>query len=195
MEITYPPYTAPLYPLPNVNTPSEPLPAGVEVFPIVEENGLVKGRMTREYAHGGSMELHPVVHLHLINRMGAMYLQKRSMSKKLLPGYWDTAVGGHVSYGEQISEALFRESQEELGLYDFNPVPVTSYVYQSPVEKELVYVFACVGDYNPQPNEDEVDEGRWWTEEELAEAKGKSILTPNFESEYEMIHDKLYALL
>ena len=28
------------------------------------------------------------------------------MKKDLFPGYWDTAVGGHVSYGEKIEEAI-----------------------------------------------------------------------------------------
>lgn len=195
MEIIYPSYTPPIHPLPNVNTPSEPMPPGTEMLPIVEENGMVQARMTRHYAHNGSMELHPVVHLHLVNRMGAIYLQKRSVYKELLPGYWDTAVGGHVSYGEHISEALFREAAEELGLYDFNPVPVATYVFRSQTEKELVNVFACVGTFDIIPNSEEVELGRWWTPEEINSNIGKSVLTPNFEMEYGMVHEQLQALL
>ena len=68
------------------------------------------------------MLLHPVVHLHILNRYDQLYLQKRSMKKDLLPGYWDTAVGGHISYGEYVQEALFRESSEELGFTEYNPI-------------------------------------------------------------------------
>ena len=72
-----------------------------EMFPVVEESGLVIGQMRRSYAHSGAMLLHPVVHLHIINRFGEIYLQRRSKDKDLLPLYWDPAVGGHISYGEQ----------------------------------------------------------------------------------------------
>ena len=162
---------------------------------MVEPTGEVTGRMLRSYAHGGSMALHPVVHLHIINRYGEIFLQKRSMAKKLLPGMWDTAVGGHVSYGESIQEALFREAGEELGFYEFNPISLGSYVFESPVEHEFVSIFAAVGNFDLHPVNEEVEEGRWWSEKDLAKAMGKGILTPNFESEYRRIGSALQALL
>lgn len=139
--------------------------------------------------------LHPVVHLHIISRDGSIYLQQRSASKDFLPLKWDTAVGGHVAYGEYVLEALYRESSEELGFTDFNPVFITSYVYESERERELVNVFATVGDFILKPDGDEVTDGRYWSPEEIEAATGKSILTPNFESEYHKIKDSLQALL
>lgn len=139
--------------------------------------------------------LHPVVHLHIISRDGRIYLQQRSASKDFLPLKWDTAVGGHVAYGEYVLEALYREASEELGFTDFNPVFITSYVYESERERELVNVFATVGDFILKPDGDEVTDGRYWSPEEIEAATGKSILTPNFESEYHKIKDSLQALL
>lgn len=166
-----------------------------EMLPVLDENGQVVAQMSRSYAHGGSKRIHPVVHLHLVDRMGRVCLQKRSMSKKLLPGRWDTAVGGHVSYGETIDETLYREASEELGLTDFNPVLLDTYIYESDIEREMIFVFAAVGNHQLPYANDEVDELKYWTEEEISAARGRSILTPNFESEYDRIHDALFALL
>lgn len=169
--------------------------AGMEMFPVVEENGTVIGRATREYCHGGSRLLHPVVHLHLIDREERIYLQKRSMKKDIQPGKWDTAVGGHVIYGERIIEALHRESFEELALTDYNPIYIGSYVYDTGRDMEFVNIFAAVGHFQTVPDHDEVDEGKWLTVQEIEKMARRGRLTPNFRSEFFNIKDKLLALL
>ena len=166
-----------------------------ELLPIVDAHGIVLGQASREWCHGGEKPLHPVVHLHILNRDCELYLQKRSMTKDLLPGYWDTAVGGHVSYGESIFEALFREAGEELGFYDFNPVSVTSYVFESQVERELVNVFAAVGSFDLYPNHEEVIEGRYWPFPDIESHMSHDVFTPNFEQEFRMIRQILESLL
>ena len=98
-----------------------------EIFPVVDAAGNVVGKATRGECHGGSMLLHPVVHLHVFNSRGELYLQKRPAWKDIQPGRWDTAVGGHVDYGETIAEALRREVREELGITDFVPGAVAVY--------------------------------------------------------------------
>ena len=108
----------------------------MEVFPLVNEAGEVIGKATRQECHSGSKLLHPVVHLHIFNQKGDLFLQKRSLSKDIQPGKWDTAVGGHVDYGETIEEALRREVREELGVTDFTPQFVQRYVFESAVENK-----------------------------------------------------------
>ena len=102
-----------------------------ELFPIVDENGLVIGSASRGECHGGSMLLHPVVHLHVFNEKGELYLQRRPDWKDIQPGKWDTAVGGHIDFGESPDVALQREASEELGITDFSPLFVDKYVFQS----------------------------------------------------------------
>lgn len=194
IDLVYPYDLAPVIPAPTTDSLPQTVQP-VEYFPIVEPNGLVIGRSTREYCHGGAKPLHPVIHVHIIDRFSRIYLQKRSMKKDIQPGKWDTAVGGHVSYGESIVEAVYREAYEELRLIEFNPIHIETYQFESPVEKEMVSIFAAVGSYELTPDLDEVDEGRWWPVEEIDANIGKDIFTPNFESEFKMIRKQLLALL
>ena len=155
-----------------------------EKFPIVDEEGRVIGSATRGECHNGSRLLHPVVHLHVFNSASDIYLQKRPEWKDIQPGKWDTAVGGHIDYGETPEEALLREVREELGITDFKPEFVGKYVFESRRERELVYVSRTVYDGPIRPSAEELDGGRFWTMKEISEAMGQNILTPNFESEF-----------
>ena len=155
-----------------------------EIFPIVDEDGKVVGSATRGECHSGSLLLHPVVHLHVFNSAGAVYLQKRPEWKDIQSGKWDTAVGGHIDYGETPEQALSREVREELGITDFTPVFVDKYVFESKRECELVYVNRTTYDGPIRPSAEELDGGRFWTIEEICEAMGKGVLTPNFENEF-----------
>lgn len=186
MDLVYPYNIAPLA---SVNKGTR------EMLPVVEPTGAVVGRASRSTCHNGSHFLHPVVHLHIISRFGQIYLQRRSESKALYPLHWDFAVGGHVTYGEYLRETLFREAGEELGFFDFNPVLLATYIYESSNERELVNTFATVGSFNLKPDGNEVCDGRWWTLPELEDAFGKDILTPNFEYEFPKIKQSLLALL
>ena len=194
MELIYQYDIAPVIPAPTADSPVVP-DSGVEFFPVVEPNGLVVARAAREYCHSGAKPLHPVVHLHIIDRFSRIYLQKRPLFKKIQPGKWDTAVGGHVSYGEHLLEALYRESSEEMGFSEFNPIHIVTYEFESEVEKELINVYAAVGHYELTPDPEELDGGQWWELADIDEGIGKGIFTPNFESEFQMIRKSLLALL
>lgn len=194
MELIYPYDMAPVMPAPTAES-SVALRPDAEYFPVVEPNGLVVGRAAREYCHGGTKLLHPVVHLHIIDRFSRIYLQKRPMTKFIQPGKWDTAVGGHVAYGEMLLEALFRESYEELKFTEFNPVRIVTYEFESEVERELVSVYAAVGNFDLNPDPDELDGGAWWELADIDSSLGKGLFTPNFESEFQMIRQQLLALL
>ncbi len=157
-----------------------------ELFPIVEPDGTVVGSATRGHCHNGSKLLHPVVHLHVFDSQGRLYLQRRPLWKDIQPGKWDTAVGGHVDYGEDLATALLREAREELGLEGFEYSFLRSYVFESDRERELVNAFRTVIDYEPAPSE-ELDGGRFWSMDEISRAIGTGVLTPNFESEYKLL--------
>jgi len=148
-----------------------------EEFPIVDEMGNILGAVTRGHAHDGSKILHPVVHLHVFNSRGDLYLQHRPAWKDIQPDKWDTACGGHVDLGESVSQALHREVREELGITDFEPESLGHYVFESQREKELVYVHRCVYDGEVKPSQEELAGGRFWTKDEISENIGKGVFT------------------
>lgn len=161
-----------------------------ELLPLVDSEGNTIGCATRGECHDGSKHLHPVVHLHLFNSAGEIYLQQRPLWKDIQPGKWDTAVGGHVDYGETVETALKREVCEELGITCFTPRFLMRYHFESEREKELVNVYMAVHDGEVKPTE-ELDGGHFWSIDEVEEKIGKGVLTPNFEQEFRMLKDLL----
>jgi isopentenyldiphosphate isomerase/intracellular septation protein A len=157
-----------------------------EVLPVVDEEGHVIGKASRGDCHFNRSEklLHPVVHLHVINYKGEIFLQKRSLTKKVQPGKWDTAVGGHISFGENLELSLQREAHEEIGLVDFQPDFVMKYIWETEVEKELVFMFVCRTDVGLKINPMEISEGRFWDFKNIKKNLRQGVFTSNFEKEF-----------
>ncbi len=158
--------------------------AGEEWVPLVDEKGKVIGQAPRSEVHNGSKLLHPVVHLHVINRNKAILLQKRPITKDIQPGRWDTAVGGHISAGETLEQALKKEAFEEIGLENFSAKLHKAYKWESDVEMEFIYMFITFDYKNYRVHSDEVEEARFWTRKQIENSLGEGVFTPNFESEF-----------
>jgi isopentenyldiphosphate isomerase/intracellular septation protein A len=165
---------------------------GTELLPILNSQGEIIGKAPRDKFHmaKGAKLLHPVVHMHVFNSKGELFLQHRPAFKLIQPNKWDTAVGGHVSFGETIETALKREAFEEICLSDYSPILVEKYIWETDAEKELVFMFLCVSDQIPQVNPDEVDEGRFWKTEEINANLEKNLYTPNFIREFHTLQNR-----
>lgn len=161
--------------------------ANEECFDIVDGEGKVCGKAPRSICHSRPGLLHQVVHLHVINSEDQIFLQKRSLTKQIQPGKWDTAVGGHVQSGENIESALKREAEEELGLNGFKALALARYLWESDIESELVYMFVTRTDQPLRLNRQEIDEGKFWKIKKIKAALAKNILTPNFEFEFAIL--------
>ncbi len=164
-----------------------------ELLPVVNEKGERVGKALRGTLHNGrDKRLHPVVHLHVFNSQGQVYLQHRPEWKTVQPGKWDTAVGGHMGVDESPVQALLRETAEEIGIVPSHASFLLRYVHESDVERELVYAFKAQTDVDPKPS-DELDGGRFFSPEEICRRMGTGFFTPNFELEWERIQPLLHT--
>jgi|YNPMSStandDraft_1061717.scaffolds.fasta_scaffold06382_2 isopentenyldiphosphate isomerase/intracellular septation protein A len=158
-----------------------------EWLPIVDKNGIILGKVSRNEAHKNKEWLHPVIHLHIFNDKGELFLQKRGKLKLVMPEKWDTSVGGHILWGESIEQTIKRETKEELGFNIENVSYVCKYVWESEIERELVYVFYSEWNNFIKINSKELDDGKFWSKQEIIKNLNRGIFTPNFEYEWKII--------
>ncbi|WP_051697440.1 NUDIX domain-containing protein [Prevotella sp. 10(H)] len=155
-----------------------------EIFPLVDETGNVIGQASRSVCHNGSKLLHPVIHLHIYNSDGELFLQKRSATKDVQPNRWDSSVAGHIDLNETPEQAAIREALEELGLSVIELCFVTKYVIETDTERELSYCFYTIYDGDFILNPEELDDGRFWSIEEIQSNLCKDSFTTNFELDF-----------
>jgi len=160
-----------------------------EWLPLVDEQGNVLGKAPRSACHSDKSLLHPVVHVHFFDEQGRIFLQKRPENKETQPGKWDTAVGGHISAGETLEQGLQKEVREEIGITQADYQFIKHYVWESDIERELVYLFFAKTNQNIKINREELADGKFWTLDKVKNQLEKGIFTPNFE--YEFINEIL----
>ncbi len=143
----------------------------MEYFDLVtEDDSKITGRASREECHGNPSLIHRAVRIMLFHPDGRLLLQKRSVKKKVQGGKWDAAVGGHVSCGESITEAVKRELAEEIGI-TLKESEEISFFYTIKVrndfESENITSFRLThsGPFGMQ--EEEVDELEFFSMDEL----------------------------
>lgn len=158
-----------------------------EILPLVDKDGKIIGKATRSECHKNKNLLHPVVHVHIFNKKGELYLQKRPDNKIVQPGKWDTAVGGHVSFGETLEQALKKEVKEETGIENLECKNFDRYIWESEIEKELVFVFIADYQHTIDFKNEEIADGKFWSISEIKKNLNNNIFTPNFEYEFNTI--------
>jgi isopentenyl-diphosphate delta-isomerase type 1 len=157
-----------------------------ELLDIVNNDDEVIGTAPRKACHGNPALIHRAVHVLVFNSSGELLLQKRAADKDIQPGKWDTSVGGHLDPGEQYLAAAYREMSEELGL---TGLPLT-YLYRSfirnRIESENVQTYLAITDDDIVYERSEISEVRFWKHDQIDQALGQGIFTPNFEEEWLM---------
>lgn len=147
-----------------------------ELLDIVDENDRVirtapRRRVLDEY------HIHRAVVFFVFDREGNIYVNQRSDTKEIYPGYWSIAFGGHVRAGESYDAAALREVQEETGLFD-RPVRIGAYKKRTADERENVVVYRVIASREPEPFPEEIAQGRFVSLAEMNAMLGRLPFLP-----------------
>lgn len=82
---------------------------------IVDQDNRETGAVSRATMRRQNL-IHRASYILVTNDAGEIFVQKRTMTKDIYPGYFDIAAGGVVLAGESYEESAARELREELGV-------------------------------------------------------------------------------
>lgn len=80
----------------------------------------------------------------LIHREGRLFLQRRSVRARILPGLWELP-GGKIEPGESPEQALSRELEEELRWRPERMTALDCVAYDYADRSVLLHPFRCAG--------------------------------------------------
>ncbi|NTV15214.1 MAG: NUDIX domain-containing protein [Desulfobulbaceae bacterium] len=86
-----------------------------EIVTIVDAANRVTGQAGRAEMRAGCL-IHRATYILVFNRHDELFVQKRTATKDIYPGYYEVAAGGVVLAGESYEESAGRELAEELGI-------------------------------------------------------------------------------
>ena len=149
-----------------------------EIVVIVDEDNNVVGAAPRREMRAKRLP-HRSTYILVFNSQGELYVQKRTMTKDVFPGYYDIAAGGVVQAGEGYEESASRELAEELGIHD---VPLRSlFTFYYADERTRVWggVFTCVYDGAMVLQPEEVESGEFLPPDEALRRAQTAPYTPD----------------
>lgn len=130
-----------------------------EIVQIVDEQDRVVGEVPRHTMRAKGL-LHRVTYVLVFDAQGRLFVQKRTKTKDLYPGYYDLAAGGVVCAGESYEQSAAREAKEELGI-DQPLRPHFKFFFDEGNNRCWGQVFSCVHNGPFALQQEEVESGEF----------------------------------
>jgi len=132
-----------------------------ELLEVVNERNEVLGILPRGEVHRRRLA-HRACHIFLFNLGNELYLQKRSMAKREMPGFYDSSAAGHLQASESYEQCAARELQEELSV-SADLVRIGGLAASEKNAFEHVGLFVCRTGQVPTPNPAEIERGEFYS--------------------------------
>jgi 8-oxo-dGTP pyrophosphatase MutT (NUDIX family) len=131
---------------------------GDEIVTIVDEGNRVIGSTLRREMRARRLP-HRATYILVFNSNGELFVQKRTMTKDVFPGYYDPAAGGVVLAGEGYLEGALRELEEEMGIRSVPLTGLFEFYYKDERSRVWGAAFSCVYDGDIVLQGEEVESG------------------------------------
>jgi 8-oxo-dGTP pyrophosphatase MutT (NUDIX family) len=116
-----------------------------ELVVIVDEHNAVIGKVPRAVMRKEGL-IHRATYILVFSSVGRIFVQNRTMTKDIFPGYHDLATGGVVVAGEDYETSARRELGEELGITGVPLVFLFDFYGEYAGQKVWGRAFSCVTD-------------------------------------------------
>jgi 8-oxo-dGTP pyrophosphatase MutT (NUDIX family) len=132
--------------------------AADEIVVIVDEHNQVVGAAPRREMRAMRLP-HRSTYILVFNSRGELYVQKRTLSKDVFPGYFDVAAGGVVLAGETYEQGAERELEEEMGIRGVPLTRLFNFSFEDEHTRLWGCAFSCTYDGMVVLQEEEVESG------------------------------------
>jgi isopentenyldiphosphate isomerase len=152
--------------------------AGDEIITIVDADNNIVGSATRREMRARGLP-HRATYILVFNSKGELFVQKRTMSKDIYPGYYDVATGGVVLVDESYDLSAERELAEELGARNTPLTPHFDFKHED--DNNIVWgrFYTCTYDGEIILQEEEVESGSFHTIDKVLELIKNESFTPD----------------
>ena len=123
--------------------------------------------------------IHRSTYILVFNSAGALYVQKRTMTKDVFPGYYDPATGGVVLAGESYEESAMRELAEEMGIRHVPLTRLSDFYFADERTQVWGGAFSCVYDGPLSLQAEEVESVSLMTIDEIFQHAQTERFTPD----------------
>lgn len=149
-----------------------------EIVTIVDRNDRPIGAVSRRIMRQQGL-IHRASYILVFNTRGELFVQKRTMSKDVYPGYWDVAAGGVVLADERYEESARRELREELQVSGAALTPLFAHYHEEGNNRVWGRVFSCIHDGPFILQAEEIEDGRFMSLEEVEQLGQTEPVTPD----------------
>ena len=149
-----------------------------ELVTIVDQENNEVGVVKRREMRAGRLT-HRATYILVFNSKGELYVQKRTKTKDVFPGYYDVAAGGVVLAGETYEKGAKRELAEELGIRGTPLTPLFDSYYEDDYIRLWGRAFSCIYDGKMMLQEEEVESGNFMNVDEVFRLAESEPFTPD----------------
>lgn len=152
--------------------------ASEEIVQLVDRDNQEIGASSRKLMREQRL-IHRACYILVFNAAGELFIQKRTQTKDIYPGYWDVAAGGVVLAGERYEKSAERELAEELGISGVKLDFLLDQYYEDENNRVWGRIFRCLSDGPFVLQAEEVASGQFLLPRLALELSSREPFTPD----------------